>query len=129
MSKTRKAKKSSNRTRKVHPECGNLLKQYKSTPKLKVVLTVYGIKAVSAAQQLLFRSSAEAEKWAKLWSAAEQKKAMLFVFVRKLKKNSVLGFKFCSPKGGDFSVVGEELPYKEGVAKLRAVFQNKLMKL
>lgn len=130
MAKTRKvAKQSGYGTRKVHPECAKLLAETKSSPKSKVVLTVYGNKAVSAAQELLFQSSADAEKWAKTWSVAEQKKAMLFVFVRKLKKNSVLGFKFCIPYKSEFSVVGEEHPYKKGVAKFRAVFQKPSLKL
>jgi hypothetical protein len=130
MAKTRKvAKQTSYGNRKVYPECAKLLAETKSSPKSKVVLTVYGNKAVSAAQELLFQSSADAEKWAKTWSAAEQKKAMLFVFVRKLKKNSVIGFKFYIPHRKDFSVVGEEHPYKEGLAKLRTVFQEPSLKL
>ena len=96
---------------------------------MKVVLTLHGQKAVSAVKQLLFQSSTEADMWAKTWSATEQKKALLFVYVRKLKKNSVIGFKFCSPKGKDFSIVGEEHPYKDGVAKLKTVFQDSSLKL
>ena len=124
MPKTRKAKRSSAKTRKMIPECKRVYEQYKSNKKFKIVTTLSGGKAIEAAKQFLFSSSSDADAWASQWSSAEKQKAFLFAYVRKLKSKSALGVKLCLPKGKDFSVVGEEHPYEKGHEKLKSILKD-----
>jgi len=121
MHKTRKAKKASRTTRKIFPKCKEIYNSYVKNPKTKIVRTVQGQKAVEMMKQLLFESSEDADRWAKTWSAAEQKQALFFAVVQKKRKTSTMSFHLCLPKGNDFSAIGENVSYAEGVKKLKMV--------
>jgi len=68
---------------------------------------------MNAARLVFFKeeySSAEATKWMLTWSAAEKKKATLFVYSVMKTKNKYIVFKLFV----EDSVLGEQFSYKKG---------------
>jgi hypothetical protein len=96
--------------------------KYVTNSKITIIKKYTGINAVNKAKKLFFRGDKkEAELWLKNRTINEKKKAIFFVYVRRLQKSEKVGFKFVIGDYETSSVVGEEHNYKTGIILFKQI--------
>ena len=90
------------------------LKELQEDPKVQILHTLKGAKAVDAMKFVLFKDDyASAE--AKRWSSAIKKPALFLCYSRLLRKNKVIIFQLVA---GTEDVLGEKFTYEKGMKML-----------
>jgi hypothetical protein len=83
--------------------------EYKSNPKVTIYKLIKGKKGFDTAVEMLFSNDVSGGKeWSKNWSADEKRKAIFFIYKRKLVSKYKIGIKLIIGKGENASVIGEE---------------------
>jgi|SRR5579862_4761034 len=100
--------------------------KYITNNKITIIKKYTGINAINKAKKIFFRSDKkEAELWLRDRTINEKKKAIFFVYVRRLQKSEKVGFKFVIGDYETGSVVGEEHNYKTGIILFKQIVSNK----
>ena len=107
--------------KKISSDARKILKQYKRNDKYDIIKTFYGRNAVQKIKNLFFPKNKRAStKWASRWTNKEKSQSVFFVFLKKLKKNTYVYFKFIIGSGENLSVLGEVVrKYEAGIRKLK----------
>jgi hypothetical protein len=83
--------------------------EYKSNPKLTIYKLIKGKKGFDTAVEMLFQNDVSGGKeWAKNWSAQEKRKAIFFIYKRKLVSKFKIGIKLIVGEGDHVAIIGEE---------------------
>jgi hypothetical protein len=92
-----------------------ILSEYEANPNIQIQKVLRGMTAFETGQSFLFPNSiSEGTTWATRWSTSEKQGAVFFLYVRKKISSAVLGFKLIV---GEDSILGEELPFEEGLRR------------
>ncbi len=95
-----------------------VLKSYEDNPKVHILRKIRGAKALKAAAVAM--AVPQPGGWLAGWTGAEKAGARGFLYRRKLRTKEVTGFKLISRRGGEDSILGQEVSEKAAEALLQA---------
>ena len=90
------------------------LKELQEDPKVQILHTLKGAKAIDAMRFALFKDEYDSAE-AKRWSSAIKKPAFFLCYSRLLRKNKVIIFQLVA---GTEDVIGEKFTYEKGMKML-----------
>ncbi len=103
----------------ISKDAKKILEQYKQNDKYTIIKIYYGKNAFNKAKKLFFLNKENKEfanKWGKQWTNYQKYHSVLFVFLRPLRKNIHVHFKYIIGSGNSLSVLGERVRnYDKGI--------------